>query len=612
MPVLLNPLKKIARGGRRLLNAVLSLADISRITPNQWRGLSIFLLLGVFTLLAATFTHYGITWDEGVRTVNGSNIINWYASNFTDISAIRTDLKYMEKLNFYGGFFDLISTLAANMVTALTHSYFFETRHAVNALFGFIGIAGAYKLAKTVAGPRAGFFAILSLVLTPRWYGHMFNNPKDIPFAAMFAWTLYYTLRLYDTLPRVPAHLWIKLGVFSGLTLGVRIGGAFLFGYIGLVGLMWVFSKLITRQTPFRQASDVWMPALGFLLTPVLAWGVMLVFWPFAQIAPVRNPLHALLTAGKFPWHSKIFFRGDYIDSRALPTDYLPHWFSISLPDFYFFILLGGAALIIGLLMTSVVLIIKKRNVFWADSKKIIRYGFLIAILLIAVIFPYAVVITKGSVIYDGIRHFLFVQVVLAVICGITVTGIIALVSPRALKSVFGIVLFLLMAVTVYDMIDLHPYQTVYFNRLHGGLKRCGALYETDYWGNSFKEGAAWIIHDYHPGFSRRLKVTGLFNYDQWSYFFDKQKYSIRKVNMRIFKRFNDTVPEERRDPKFHLNVFARPDVVLGTLRWDILKSFNGPVLYSVERKGVPLLQIKRVKSRTSVQHLINARAVKK
>jgi hypothetical protein len=54
--------------------------------------------------------------------------------------------------------------------------------------------------------------------------------------------------------------------------------------------------------------------------------------------------------------------------------------------------------------------------------------------------------------------------------------------------------------ITIFDMVELHPYQSVYFNRVvAGGLKTEASRFETDYWGNSYKEGVEWVIENYSP-----------------------------------------------------------------------------------------------------------------
>ena len=44
------------------------------------------------------------------------------------------------------------------------------------------------------------------------------------------------------------------------------------------------------------------------------------------------------------------------------------------------------------------------------------------------------------------------------------------------------------MAAVVVEMVQLHPYQYVYFNRMSGGLKAAATQYETEYYAHSFKE----------------------------------------------------------------------------------------------------------------------------
>jgi hypothetical protein len=44
------------------------------------------------------------------------------------------------------------------------------------------------------------------------------------------------------------------------------------------------------------------------------------------------------------------------------------------------------------------------------------------------------------------------------------------------------------LAAVVVEMVQLHPYQYVYFNRMSGGLKAAATQYETEYYAHSFKE----------------------------------------------------------------------------------------------------------------------------
>src|SRR6267142_2467601 len=96
------------------------------------------------------------------------------ADTFTDRNAL-----HWRDLYNYGAIFDTAAA-ALNRVSPMG---IYETRHLLNALVGILVLAGCDKLGHAVGGARVGFLATLFLFLTPNYYGQMFNNPKDIPFA---------------------------------------------------------------------------------------------------------------------------------------------------------------------------------------------------------------------------------------------------------------------------------------------------------------------------------------------------------------------------------------------------------------------------------------------
>ena len=69
---------------------------------------------------------------------------------------------------------------------------------------------------------------------TPRYYGHTFNNPKDIPFAVAYLWGIDYSIRLLKAYPVFSKSLCIKTGLAIGTALAVRVGGLLLIFYLCL------------------------------------------------------------------------------------------------------------------------------------------------------------------------------------------------------------------------------------------------------------------------------------------------------------------------------------------------------------------------------------------
>ena len=147
----------------------------------------------LFFIICKTFQDYGLTWDEQYHQVYGSLIIRWYRSFFKDTAAIHHSFYFL-----YGGFFDTL-VQGANHLSPLGP---FETRHLLGALFGLWTIFISFKIAEHISGYLAGFSTALFLTLHPVFYGHLFNNPADIPFAATLATWLYFMISTFESLPK--------------------------------------------------------------------------------------------------------------------------------------------------------------------------------------------------------------------------------------------------------------------------------------------------------------------------------------------------------------------------------------------------------------------------
>ena len=160
-----------------------------------WDRLSLGIIVLGAALALLTFRDYGVTWDEDAHNWYGNFVLDYYVSFFADRNAL-----HWRDLYNYGAIFDTAAA-ALNRVSPMG---IYETRHLLNALVGVLGLAGCFKLGHAVGGARVGFFATLFLLLTPNYYGQMFNNPKDIPFAVGVVWATYYMVRMVPTLPQPP------------------------------------------------------------------------------------------------------------------------------------------------------------------------------------------------------------------------------------------------------------------------------------------------------------------------------------------------------------------------------------------------------------------------
>jgi hypothetical protein len=444
-------------------------------TGRLWDRLAMAMLLIAAIVIGLTFTDYGVTWDEDVHNWYGVFALDYYLSFFADQRA----LTWLNLYN-YGAAFDMVAA-ALNKFSPLG---VYETRHLLNGLVGLFGLAGCWKLGRALGGPRAGFIALVFLLLTPNYYGQMFNNPKDIPFAVGGVWATYYMVRILPALPRPPLALLVKMGLAIGLALGVRVGGLLFLCYLGLLlGLSALWQGIAARSLAAVVAAGT--TSLWRVLLPVAGVGfaVMLVFWPWAQQDPIGHSLRALAFFSHETFPFDTLFDGRFVPAADLPWEYLPTYILLALPELVLVLLVAAAALAIAGLLRSA----------RGQQRETVLGLFLLGF---TIVFPVAYAIAIKAVLFDGMRHFIFVLPPIAVAA--------ALVADRALTRLAAVpyrqpiyaALALYGVAHVATMALLHPDQYVYYNAFVGGVDGAQRKFKLDYWANSYAE-AVHGLEDY-------------------------------------------------------------------------------------------------------------------
>src|SRR5207245_10041633 len=136
--------------------------------------LALLVLAAVALIAGLTFRDYGLGWDDYTHAEYADLLLRMYGSGFKDTGALSFANLYM-----YGGGFDMAAALLHKIIPL----ELFETRRLLGAVVGVIGLAVTWRLGRRVGGPLAGLATLLLLALCPIFYGHMFMNPKDAPFA---------------------------------------------------------------------------------------------------------------------------------------------------------------------------------------------------------------------------------------------------------------------------------------------------------------------------------------------------------------------------------------------------------------------------------------------
>lgn len=440
--------------------------------------LSKALLFCTLIIILATVTDYGITWDETMQHNYGRDVVNYYLSG-------RRDLGFQEfrDLYLYGGLFDSLAYALSQLTQRLSILGLYETRHLLNALIGFLGLFGVYQLGRLLYGARGGFLSLLVMILMPVYYGHLFANPKDIPFATFFVWSIYAILRYLRSQSRVGFGDTILVGLMIGLTLGIRVGGLLLFSFFVSGMLMSVFLDQRSLSA-LQKLALVLKHAQNLVIMLTISYSLMVVFWPWAQEGLLKGDAvarvwQAFAQVRHFGAQGIALVAGQHLDITHLPWWYLPIWFLVSTPLLW-----------LSFLPLGIVHLIRPTRSSQKNS-----YATL-AVILGYLVVPAAYAIYSRSVLYNAQRHFLFIFPVLALLSA----GGIEL-AIRLSRGSWRILLLALSFFAVFNILiseaRLHPYQTLYFNEIAGGLSGAFGRFELDYWGSSYKEGSLWLEEHY-------------------------------------------------------------------------------------------------------------------
>ncbi len=451
-------------------------------------AIAVLSLVGVLALL--TFRDYGLSWDDYTHSEYGALLLEFYGSGLHDQRALS-----WVNLYYYGGGFDLLAALAAKLLPLPL----FDTRRLMGAAVGLVGLAVTWRTGRRVGGPLAGLIALVLLAACPLYYGHMFMNPKDSPFAVATAIFLLGAVRALEDYPRLSMATGALVGSGFGLAFGSRIMGAF--GLLAAGAALGLLVAIDARAHGIRAAGARLGHFVARLLPAiVLAYAVMALVWPWSVVDPF-NPFRAVEYFSHFfeqPWQE--LFGGRLIAVPDMPRSYVPTLFALKLPPLLSLLGFGGAA---GALAAA----------FRRDNACNRRAVFLL--IALAALLPLALAIALRPAMYNGIRHFVFVLPPLAVLGGLAGVFLVDAASRwwRFAPLAGGVVLLAGAGAAATEMARLHPYEYTYFNWLAGGVAGARDRYMLDYWGLSFKQASQALLaalakrHETKPD-GRRWKIA--------------------------------------------------------------------------------------------------------
>jgi hypothetical protein len=292
---------------------------------------------------------------------------------------------------------------------------------------------------------------------------HAMNNPKDAPFAALATAALLVIASLPRQFPNLPLRHAVVLGVTIGLCVGMRPGGLLFAGY----GALWSLAGIVAnRDLDFRHLAQT---SGAFVIVIVLALLVPMPVWPYLWERPIIGVFEASERVAHYDWMGAVLFQGRDIRSYELPWTYARVWLVLTTP----LVVFAGA-------IASL-----------ADLRhRGLRRSTVVG-LWFAVVFPIVYVIVRHSVLYDGIRHLLFVLPPLVALAAIGWDAALRATSGPARGAVAALLVIGVAEPILFQLCN-HPNQVVYFQPLAGGPAAMVGRFDMDYWGKCLFEA----MHD--------------------------------------------------------------------------------------------------------------------
>jgi hypothetical protein len=408
---------------------------------------------------------------------------------------------------------------------------------AANLALGVLAVTAlAIAVALAFESLLAGAFAWALTLSLPLWLGMQHIDFKDMPVAAGLtlvsaAFVLGFVLPPGRTTAVIATVL---AGIGGGVAVASRPSSIVLLaGLVGgtlVVALAWGAWRHRLRDTLPIVFAAVAAPVCGLALT----WATN----PIARIGGFTWLHDSIDIARNYPWDvGPIRTAGHDLRSIDLPWWYVPAWLWAQAPLLTLVAVLGGLAVVAARLI--------RRGGKLAARETLP----LVPLAIQAIVLP-VVIVASGAVLYDGIRHELFMIPALLAFAAVALAWLDRGAGPRG-RVALPVAAVVIVAASLAASIRWAPYAYAFVNPIAGRDKEHRA-WELDYWGVSAREGVRRLSDaGYTPVFVAPSQQPGV-----------------------PFGAYNSK-PETGGDSALYV-----------VLRWDRASSYGCDVIFTIERDG--------------------------
>ena len=526
------------------------------------RIIFIIIAIAIAATMFSLVSDYGSSTAEDEYQINNAIQLDRYYKSFGNDTSILENTRPM-----YSGWFNALTVTMSDVFAKFEIR---SVRHAMNALFSFVGILFAALLAKRCRNWRTASFTMLLLGLSPVIFGHSMFNLDDIPVFATFAASLFFVKRLADHFPKPKIVDAVFFALSSALCITANpdcsliVAIALILCIIGLVAQRKhnEIKKAAIRYSTFAIGSVAVILGIVILLIPQ---GIGEWLNSFSPTSPTR-----ILFEGKLVW-----------------TDLLPWYYNTKM-----LVMTIPAAVFVGMLLALGLCFVKKDN----RSETIT----LIAISIVSIL-----VLSLKSDTNGTWQHLIYAEIPLYVVAA-SGFDMLAESSRSKATQIAGIAIpILLMIMPAMHTFRNHPYSHIYYNEFTGGISHVFGRYELENYGTSNREAAQWVIDNGKYNLSGNQLFVATRNEKAGKHYFGEYKYEVSIVETRWAERANHIwdyaiFPVTGIEPEILTSQYFPPKNTVDTISID-----NVPICLVLQRADTCDLYGRGYLANNDVQHAI-------
>lgn len=429
------------------------------------------MLITIFTKASS----YSLTWDEKLQDDYGKSALKWYKSYGRDTAIFNYSPDI--HINNHGPFFE---ELVAEGEVKFGNSY--HVRAAITGMSAVLGVIAIGLCGYEIGGYWLAFIVSFALWIYPRFYGSMFNNSKDIPFASFNTLILLAIIHLLKQWNKKYILNSVFIGVTLGMAIAIRINAVIWYPVLLFIPCLWWALNFKSAKQRKTILHDLRKQATALLITFIVSGITVCALWPYIFINPIHNFIESIKVIQQYPWIGNDVLGGKLYNTEHLPWFFVPVWLIVMSPLIIIPFFAAG-------LIEPVFKMLKTRKV-----------DFIILACFLAFFVPLAAIIFSHSTLYSGPRQFFFLVPPMVLIAGygfFTFYHYLYLKKKYLLAALLIVIGGINYSLVIIGMSRLYPYEYTYFNSLVGGLKGANGKYDTDYWATCTKASAEWLGKNY-------------------------------------------------------------------------------------------------------------------